>query len=280
MKVIESPGDIREEVGRLRSAGARVGLVPTMGYLHEGHASLVRGAAVACDLVVVSIFVNPIQFGPNEDFERYPRDMARDLEICREAGAGLIYAPTVEKMYPTGFQTGVSVGRLSRPLCGAMRPGHFDGVATVVAKLLNAVRPDMAFFGEKDFQQLLVIRRMARDLDMGVEIVGMPIVREADGLAMSSRNVYLSIAERERALCLSRSLATARSLFAGGEKDAALLLKGVAEVLKEAGVTPEYAELRDVETLEEVGRVEGPTLLALAARLGATRLIDNTVLGR
>lgn len=280
MRVIEKPEEVRSEVGRLRGEGKKVGFVPTMGFLHAGHVSLIEAARRECDAVVVSIFVNPIQFGPKEDFAKYPRDMARDKALCEEAGADIIFAPEAHSMYPAGFQTVVSVGTLAEPLCGAARPGHFIGVATVVAKLFNVVLPDRAYFGEKDFQQLQVIRRMATDLNMAVEVVGMPIVREPDGLAMSSRNVYLSPEERQRALCLSRSLDSARAMYGEGERSASAILEKVNAVLAEAGVTAEYAEIRDAATLENVTEIKAPAVLALAARVGATRLIDNTVLGK
>lgn len=280
MEVVSTPERMRELAGLGRAAGKRVGLVPTMGFLHAGHRSLIEASAADNDMTVVSIFVNPIQFGPNEDFARYPRNFEGDAVLCVEAGADMIYAPGVADMYPEGFQTKVSVGELTGSLCGASRPGHFDGVATVVAKLFNAVTPDRAYFGEKDFQQLAVIRRMVSDLDMGVKVVGMPIVREPDGLAMSSRNVYLSTEERLRALGLNRALKAATLLAEEGETCAATLLERVREVLDEHSIAAEYAELRDAETLATVEILSGPTLLALAARVGSTRLIDNLVLGK
>lgn len=280
MEVVTTPERMRELARRVRAEGKTLGLVPTMGYLHAGHRSLMEASASENDATVVSIFVNPIQFGPNEDFARYPRNFEGDAALCAGAGAGIIYAPGVVDMYPAGFQTKVSVGSLTGSLCGASRPGHFDGVATVVTKLFNAVTPDRAYFGEKDFQQLAVIRRMVADLDMGVRIVGMPIVREPDGLAMSSRNVYLSPEERARALGLNRALKAAILLHEGGEKAAEPLLARVLEVLAEHSVVAEYAELRDATTLESVTVLSGPTLLALAARVGTTRLIDNVVLGK
>lgn len=280
MRMIENPVEMQAEVRRLRAAGKSVGFVPTMGYLHAGHVSLVEAARKECDAVVVSIFVNPIQFGPKEDFSRYPRDMERDSQLCGAAGADYIFAPEAPSMYPAGFQTVVSVGTLAEPLCGAVRPGHFIGVATVVAKLFNIVTPDKAYFGEKDFQQLQVIRRMALDLNMGVEVVGMPIVREPDGLAMSSRNVYLSLEERTKALALSKSLKAAEKLAETGVSDCASILKEVRDVLDASGIEAEYAEIRDAETLEIVTELKRPAVLALAARVGNTRLIDNTLLGK
>ncbi len=260
--------------------GRRIALVPTMGFLHEGHASLLRHGRTLGDLLLLSIFVNPIQFGQNEDLDRYPRDLERDCQIAEACGVDVIFMPTAQEMYPHGFQTGVSVSDLSLPLCGASRPGHFDGVATVVAKLFNITRPDMALFGTKDYQQLAVIRRMTADLNMPVEIVGMPIVREADGVAMSSRNAYLSPLERQSATCLIRAIRRARELFALGERSVAILKKETRAVIeKEAAAVIDYIEFRDGATLQDLEAADGSTLLALAVRIGQTRLIDNTVLG-
>jgi pantoate--beta-alanine ligase len=251
-----------------------------MGFLHDGHASLLRKGRNQGDLLVLSIFVNPIQFGHNEDLDRYPRDMEGDCRIARECGVDIVFTPDAGGMYPKGFQTSVRVADLALPLCGASRPGHFDGVATVVTKLFNIVQPDVALFGKKDFQQLAVIRRMVADLSQPVEIVGMPIVREADGLAMSSRNAYLSQAERQSALCLSRAIRTARELYAAGTRDAAALRAAAQDVITaEPAAVIDYLELRDGTTLEPVERADEATLLALAVRIGATRLIDNTVFG-
>jgi pantoate--beta-alanine ligase len=251
-----------------------------MGFLHEGHASLLREARKRGDVLVLSIFVNPIQFGKNEDLDKYPRNMERDCQIADECGVDVVFIPTAAEMYPQGFQTGVTVRDIALPLCGASRPGHFDGVATVVAKLFNIVRPDVALFGNKDYQQLAVIRRMAADLNMPIEIVGMPIVREDDGLAMSSRNAYLSPAERQSALCLSRSIKRARELFVAGERSVAVLLKETRAVIEqEAAAAIDYVEFRDGEMLHELEIADDSTLLALAVKIGQTRLIDNTVLG-
>lgn len=272
----------REEIARFtagcRSEGARVGFVPTMGYLHEGHLSLVRIAAEAADRVVMSIFVNPLQFGPGEDLDRYPRDLERDLELARAAGTDLVFAPEASEIYPRG-EPWVSVvpDRGADRLCGATRPGHFRGVLTVVAKLFGIVRPDLAVFGQKDYQQLTLVRAMTRELEMGIEILAGPIVREADGLALSSRNVYLSPEERERALSLSRGLAACQDLFAAGERDAGALrarLLGAGS----GGVEVEYAEVIDPDSLEPVARAEPGSVCAIAARVGRTRLIDNLVL--
>jgi len=280
MKIIT---DIREMQSRAlteRGAGRTVTLVPTMGYLHEGHASLMREGRRRGDLLVTSIFVNPTQFGAGEDFAAYPRDMERDSKIAGECGVDVVFAPGAAAMYPDGYQSYLEVERLTLPLCGASRPGHFRGVTTVVGKLFNIVQPHTALFGKKDYQQLTVIRRMATDLNFPVEIIGMPIVREADGLAMSSRNVYLSLAERAAALCLSRSLNAARGLYREGERDAAGLREEVMAVIgAEPKAKVEYADLRDGDTLEEVSVAGDGTLLALAVRIGKTRLIDNCILG-
>jgi pantoate--beta-alanine ligase len=229
---------------------------------------------------VASIFVNPTQFGAGEDFDSYPRDLERDSFIAGEAGVDVIFTPKASDMYPAGYQSWVDVERLALPLCGGSRPGHFRGVTTVVAKLFHIVMPHVALFGKKDFQQLAVIRRMTADLNMGVEVVGMPIVREADGLAMSSRNAYLSPAERASALCLSRALGAARALFRRGEREAALLRERITGIIAaEPSAAVDYAELRDMDTLDEVACADEQTLVALAVRIGTTRLIDNCILG-
>jgi pantoate--beta-alanine ligase len=258
----------------------RIAFVPTMGYLHEGHASLLREGRKRGDVLVLSIFVNPIQFGVNEDLDRYPRDLERDCQIAEACGVDIVFTPTAAEMYPQGFQTGVTVRDISLPLCGANRPGHFDGVATVVTKLFNIVRPDVALFGCKDYQQLAVIRRMTADLNMPVEIVGMPIVREEDGLAMSSRNAYLSPSERQSALCLSRAVKRARELFSSGERSVAVLAKETRAIIeRESAASIDYVEFRDGDMLQEQEIADSRTLLALAVKIGQTRLIDNTVLG-
>lgn len=261
-------------------AGRRIALVPTMGFLHEGHASLLREGRKQGDVLVLSIFVNPIQFGRNEDLDRYPRDMERDCKIAAECGVDVVFTPSAADMYPEGFQTGVTVRDIALPLCGASRPGHFDGVATVVTKLFNIVRPDVALFGNKDYQQLAVIRRMTADLNMPVDIVGMPIVREADGLAMSSRNAYLNPAERQSALCLFRAIRRTRELFASGERSVAVLVREARALIEqEAAATIDYVEFRDGVMLLEQETADAGTLMALAVKIGHTRLIDNTVLG-
>ena len=280
MKVVRARDELRALLASERAAGRTIGLVPTMGFLHDGHLSLLRAARADCDVVVMSLFVNPTQFGPGEDLERYPRDEERDAELAAEQGVDLIYAPAVEEVYPTGFSTEVGVRGLSEVLCGDPErrgPDHFRGVTTVVAKLLNTVGPDVAYFGQKDAQQVAVIRRMVRDLDFPVRIEALPTVREPDGLAMSSRNSYLGAEERRRATALSRALCraeqTARvSSLADG-------LKAARDELAAAGIEPEYLEARDPESLEEVRQLdERPVLIAVAARVGGARLIDNFVL--
>ncbi len=282
MERIRTPAAMRAWADARRAEGARIGLVPTMGYLHEGHVSLVRVAKGAdCSAVAASIFVNPTQFGQGEDFEKYPRDEERDLAMFEAAGVDAAYLPGVEEMYPGGHQTFVDVTGVSRGLCGATRPALFRGVATVVAKLFLASKPHAAVFGEKDYQQLAVIRAMTRDLDFGVEIVGAPIVREEDGLAMSSRNVYLKGEDRIAARCLSRGLFRARALFDAGERDAGILVGAARkEIESEPRAKIEYAEGRDPDTLAPLtGKVHAVTIL-LAAKVGPARPIDNVTLGK
>ncbi len=280
VRIVESPADMQAIARAARAAGRTIALVPTMGYLHDGHASLMREGRKRADLLVASIFVNPTQFGAGEDLDAYPRDLERDTRIAAVAGVDLIFAPKASQMYPAGYQTYVNVEDISLPLCGASRPGHFRGVTTVVAKLFNIIMPHVALFGKKDFQQLAVIRRMATDLNMDVDIVGMPIVREPDGLAMSSRNSYLSPEERRAALCLSRAIAEARKLFAAGDRESGGVKDAVAAIVAaEPLAVPEYIDIRDGDTLEEVTRAGSNTLLALAVRIGKTRLIDNCILG-
>ncbi len=281
MQIVESISAMRRWSESERRENRRIVLVPTMGFLHAGHLALVRAAGERGDSVAVSIFVNPTQFSPSEDFAAYPRDLERDRRLLEIEGIDALFIPSAEEMYLAGAQTHVEVERLSVPLCGSLRPGHFRGVATVVAKLFNIVRPQVAIFGEKDYQQLQVIRRMVRDLSFDVEIVGHPIVREPDGLAMSSRNAYLTPEERRAALALPRSLCKAERLFQRGEASASALVGLVhAELAREPRAQVEYVKLCDPESLEDVERVEDAALLALAARFGKARLIDNRVLGR
>ena len=257
-----------------------VGFVPTMGYLHEGHLSLARRAKEECASVVASIFVNPTQFGPGEDLSKYPRDLARDLRLLESVGVDLVWTPTLEVMYPSGFQTWVTVDGLTKGLEGAMRPGHFRGVTTVVAKLFNAVQPRRAYFGQKDAQQAAVIRQMTKDLDFPIEIVVCPTVREADGLAMSSRNAYLDAEERQAATVLFRALSAAKTAFEGGEREAEKLRQIVHEtVASEPLATLQYVSCADYDRLEELESVRGKALLSMAVFIGKTRLIDNFVIG-
>ena len=270
----------RDELRAALDAAPRpVGLVPTMGWLHEGHRSLIARARAENATTVVSIFVNPRQFGDPADLERYPRNEARDVEICAEEGADLVFAPTVEEVYPPGFDTVVQVGSVSRPLEGAARPGHFDGVATVVAILFNLVGAERAYFGQKDAQQLLVIRRMATDLSIPTEVVAHPTVRDPDGLAMSSRNVHLSPAERAAAPVIRRALLAGRARREDGEQSAEALRAVMRSVLAEERLAnPEYVSIADVATLDELETIDGPALLSMAVRFGSTRLIDNELL--
>jgi pantoate--beta-alanine ligase len=278
-EIIRDPAAMRARAEDLRRDGKVIAVVPTMGYLHDGHLSLLRAARARADVVILTIFVNPTQFGPSEDLSRYPRDEDGDLAKARPTGLDLAFCPEAAAMYPPGAQTYVDVRGLSQPMCGEKRPGHFTGVATIVSKLFNITKPHLAFFGEKDFQQLAVIRRMTRDLDFGIEIVGMPIVRESDGLAMSSRNVYLSPEQRSQALALARALDAAQAAVEAGERSAAAI---VAAALAPIAAAPDaridYVELRDADDLGAIDRLDRPAVLALAVFVGATRLIDNRVL--
>src|SRR5450755_4191892 len=267
---------MRARVEDLRRDGRTIAVVPTMGALHEGHLELLRSARKRADIVILTIFVNPTQFGPNEDLAKYPRDEASDLAKARTCGIDLAFCPEASAMYPAGAQTFVEVRELQKPMCGTSRPGHFTGVTTIVAKLFNITKPHLAVFGEKDYQQLAIIRRMVRDLDFAIEIVGVPIVRESDGLALSSRNAYLSAEGRQIALGLSRGLAAAEALVRSGERDTAKLRAAATAQL--TGARIDYVELRDATELSEIARLEKPAVLALAAFVGTTRLIDNRVL--
>jgi pantoate--beta-alanine ligase len=279
VQLYETVQAVREAVKGARRAGKRIGFVPTMGYLHEGHRALMRQARAECGYVVVSIFVNPTQFGPNEDFDRYPRDLERDMALCHSVPVDAIFHPSVTEMYPPGSLTSVQVSGITDTLCGASRPGHFEGVATVVTKLFHIVQPDIAYFGQKDAQQVAVIRRLARDLNMDLEIRPVPTVRESDGLAMSSRNVYLSPAERQGALVLSRSLKLAQERVAAGERDLAALRREMeAAIAAEPLANIDYVSIVDYDTLRPVERLETKALAALAVRFGKTRLIDNCIL--
>ncbi len=278
MLMLQTVEELRAHLGQVRGQGKRIGLVPTMGALHEGHRSLIRAARRQCDVVVVSIFVNPTQFGPAEDFERYPRPLEQDLDACRQEQADVAFCPLAEEVYPPGEVTRVTVSRLTEVLCGPRRPGHFDGVTTVVAKLLNMVQPDAVYLGQKDAQQAVVLGRMVRDLFEPVEVVVCPTVREPDGLALSSRNLYLEASQRRQATSLYAALTEARERIARGERDTAVLIDGMRQRIEAAGpCVIEYLAIVDAEELSARTRAEGRCLIALAVRIGATRLIDNLV---
>jgi len=280
MQVVRQIKEMQKISDRLREKGKRIGFVPTMGYLHDGHVSLVRKAKELCDSIVVSIFVNPTQFGPGEDFQRYPRDEEGDREKLERAGVDFLFMPEAGEMYPPRYQTSVEVAEVSKGLCGDFRPGHFRGVATVVAKLFNIVKPHAAVFGEKDYQQLLVIKRMVEDLNFDIEIIPGTLIREEEGIAMSSRNAYLSPEDRKRATVLYRSLVKAKELVDSGEKRTYNIVQAVEKMIGSVkGVSLQYVEIRDAETLERVERVSGPAVIAVAAMVGSVRLIDNIVIG-
>ncbi len=279
-RLITRGAEIREAIVCAQRDGKTVGLVPTMGALHVGHMSLVEASLDECDRTVVTIFVNPTQFGPGEDYQRYPRPLEEDIDMLRKRGCWLVFAPEVEEMYPTGHETIVDVGSISKPLEGAARPMHFFGVATVVLKLLNMAPADRAYFGHKDYQQTLVIRKLASDLNVPTDIRICPTIREADGMAMSSRNEYLSSSERQQAVALSQSLKQAAQLYADGETEVAVLRENMLRTLDSVGgVQVEYIAFVAAGTVDEVERVEGPAVIAIAARVGTTRLIDNWQIG-
>ena len=279
VEVIPTVEQMQELAENLRRDGRRIACVPTMGFLHDGHLSLMRLAKRRADVLVVSVFVNPAQFGPEEDFETYPRNLDRDLELCATEDVDIVFTPKTGALYPDGYQSYVNLQHLPHHLCGLSRPVFFTGVATVVTKLLNIVRPHIAVFGEKDYQQLLVIRRMVQDLNFNTEIIGAPIVREKDGLAMSSRNAYLTPDQRPAALTLYRSLVQARKRVETGERDAAQILKEVRDLITAQPETDiDYLSICDPETLIDVERIDRPALMALAVKVGKTRLIDNTIL--
>ncbi len=276
MNIARTIAEVRAAVGAARAAGSRVGFVPTMGALHRAHVSLIDAARRDGAYTVVSIFVNPTQFSPGDDYERYPRTEKQDLDACAEAGVDLVFLPGVEDMYPPGSVTHIHVETLTEHLCGPRRPGHFDGVATVVTKLFNIVQPDVAYFGEKDLQQLQVIRRMVRDLDMPITIVGCPTIREPDGLAVSSRNAYLTAAERQQATCLHTALLAARDMILAGERDVGRVTDEIRRVIEAAGpATIEYISVVEPDTVQPARIIPARAAVALAVRIGNTRLIDN-----
>jgi pantoate--beta-alanine ligase len=279
MKVAQTIELVRSLVKDARCQGKIIGLVPTMGALHIGHISLIEAARKKCDFVVVSIFVNPTQFGPGEDFERYPRPIEKDLEMCENAGVDVVFAPSVEQMYPSKNLTWVNVEKITEPLCGRSRPGHFCGVSTVCTKLFNIVAPDIAFFGQKDAQQVAVIQAMVQDLNMPLEIVVCPTVREPDGLAISSRNQYLGQQERADAVYVYKSLKKCREMFESGITETGKIIAEMKKVLQQKpSIEIEYINIVDAKTLEDINKIEGKTLVAVAARLSRTRLIDNILI--
>ena len=281
MEVIRDIQTMQQRANELREKGYKIAFVPTMGFFHEGHLELMRIAKRNADKLIVSIFVNPIQFGPSEDYERYPRDIEGDTKKAEKVGVDILFIPEVKDMYPEGFQTKVSVEKLTQHLCGIFRPGHFDGVTTVVAKLFNITKPHIAVFGEKDYQQLLVIKRMVEDLNMDIEIISAPTIREADGLAMSSRNVYLNPEERRSALCLKKSIDLAQSMVDKGIYDSSSIKRSIEELIKSHPYTKiQYISICDPDTLEEIEKIEDKALLALAVYVGKARLIDNSILKR
>ena len=280
MMVVKTIKEVREIVGGWRQEGLSVGLVPTMGYLHEGHQSLIKKSASQNDRTVVSVFVNPIQFGPNEDLEAYPRDLNRDIKAVEEAGGDLIFNPEPSEMYPGHFTSFIDTTETTELLCGAVRPVHFRGVCTVVGKLFNIVTPDRAYFGQKDAQQLATIRRFVRDLNFPLEIIACPIVREDDGLAKSSRNTYLNAEERQAALILSKSLKKGKEAIESGEKDAKTIIAIIKNSLQSEPLARiDYVEVVDFENIQRVDKIEGETLVAIAVYIGKTRLIDNFIIG-
>lgn len=276
IKVVSTVNETRAQVKEWRKQGLTVGLVPTMGYLHEGHQSLIKKAVEENDKVVVSVFVNPIQFAPNEDLETYPRDLEADTKLCDSTGADLIFHPTPEEMYPEGFSTHIQMDNLTKELCGKTRPTHFGGVCTVVGKLFNIVQPDKAYFGQKDAQQLAIIKRMVRDLNFDIEIIGCPIIREPDGLAKSSRNTYLNADERKAALILSKSIELGKQLVAEGERDAQSIIKAMTDKINtEPLARIDYVNVVDALNIEPLDTLKGEVLVAIAVYIGKTRLIDN-----
>lgn len=271
--------ELRKYLKENKSQGKSIGLVPTMGFLHEGHISLINKAAEENDIVVVSIFVNPTQFGPNEDFEDYPRDLSKDMEISQKAGANIIFAPSVNEMYPHDYNTYVEVEKITELLCGSSRPVHFKGVTTVVSKLFNIINPNKAYFGQKDAQQSIVIKRMVQDLNIDIDIEVCPIIRESDGLAKSSRNVYLNTDERKEAIILSESLLTAKNLINSGEHDVTIIKNKIRDMLNSKPLANiEYIEILDGVNLDKIKILEGKVLIALAVKFGNTRLIDNIII--
>ncbi|OGP85501.1 MAG: pantoate--beta-alanine ligase [Deltaproteobacteria bacterium RBG_16_54_11] len=279
MEIIVQTKEMQRRAEQRRREGMIIAFVPTMGYLHEGHLSLMREGRKRGDCLVASIFVNPTQFGPAEDYNRYPRDLKQDLKLIQRVGVDICFTPSVAEMYPDGFQTFVEVERVTQSLCGISRPHHFRGVTSVVAKLFNIVKPHLAFFGQKDYQQLIAIKRMVKDLNMDIEVVGMPTIREPDGLAMSSRNAFLNQKKRKEAARLYRSLVKGKELFAQGERSAATILQEVRRIIEEEkSADIDYVKICDAHTLEDIEEIKGEAIIALAVKMGKTRLIDNIIL--
>ncbi len=280
MKIFKYTSEITKHIKSQKMRGKRVGFVPTMGYLHKGHLSLIKAAAKDTDLVVVSIFVNPAQFGPREDFKDYPRNLGRDKRLAEDAGADIVFYPSAKEIYPNGYNTYVEVGDITRMLCGASRPSHFKGITTIVTKLFNIITPDIAYFGQKDAQQAIVIKKMARDLNMNIKIKVMPIVREGDGLAMSSRNIYLSKSQREDALVISKSLRMAKRLVLQGESDTKKIRQEMKDLINSRKkMRIDYLSIVNPDNLKELKRIRSKALIAIAASVGKTRLIDNITIG-
>lgn len=279
IEIIENVNMMQEKAEEIRLSGKKIGLFPTLGFLHEGHLELIRQGRKQSDILVMSLFVNPTQFGPNEDFDKYPRDIEGDINKARENGVDLVFLPSPSEMYPDGFISSVKVDKITGFLCGKSRPGHFDGVTTVVAKLFNIIKPHFAMFGQKDFQQLAVIKRMVKDLNMDVEIVDVPTVREADGLAMSSRNKYLNPEERKSALCIKKSIDMAAKMVEKGELSSEKLKTSIKDLIESYPYTDiDYINVCDPETLEDINTLRDKSLLAMAVKVGKTRLIDNYVI--
>lgn len=278
MKILKTIQEMKEVSAELKSSSLSIGFVPTMGSLHEGHLSLVRRSITQADCTVVSIFVNPTQFGPGEDFKRYPRDLKKDLEILEKGEVDFVFVPEVEEMYPKGYKTYVEVHELQDKLCGRSRPGHFRGVCTIVLKLFHIIKPDLSFFGQKDAQQAIILKRMVKDLDMDGKIEVLPIVRNEEGIALSSRNEYLSPEERKAVLCLSRSLKKARSMIEEGERDTERIIRGMKNIINEEPLARiDYVEIVGMEELNPLPRIENEALIAMAVFIGKARLIDNTI---
>ncbi len=279
MKLYKDVKLLIDEIARIKKEDSSVGFIPTMGFLHEGHSSLIKKARKDTDFVVVSIFVNPIQFGPKEDLKKYPRDLNKDLDLCKKNGVDIVFAPEAKSIYVNGFSTYVDVKNITDRLCGAKRPGHFRGVTTVCMKLFNIIKPDIAYFGQKDAQQAFVIKKMVKDLNIPIDIKIMPIIREKDGLAMSSRNTYLNSKERKEALSIYKSLRLAESLYKKGERDSKKILRNMKEaMLKEKDLKIDYISMVDTERFKDVDKLSKNSLIAVAVKIGNTRLIDNIIL--